>query len=89
MTVYLTAVLSHIEARYGNLSGGELAGKLAQMGLLDPTLCKVLAVRQEVEALMRRGEKKVDAMWMATEKFSCTYEYVRKCVYYYNDVSLD
>ena len=51
-------------------------------------LCKVLKIREFVAALQKNGMKKIDAMWMASEQFACTYEYVRKCMYYYTDVNL-
>ena len=77
-----------LKARYGTLTAGELAGKLFEIGVLDHTLCKVLAVREYVAARVAEGRKKIDAMWEASEHFCCTYEYIRKCVYYYTDVNL-
>lgn len=56
--------------------------------MIDITLCKVLTIREFVAALQKNGMKKIDAMWMASEQFACTYEYVRKCMYYYTDVNL-
>lgn len=32
--------------------------------------------------------QKMDAMWKASEKFACSYEYIRKCMYYYKDINL-
>ena len=75
--------------RYGRLPAGELARKLFEIGVVDHTLCKVLAVREHVAAGVKAGQKKIDAMWNAAEPFCCTYEYVRKCVYYYTDVNMD
>ena len=61
---------------------------LTRIGVIDITLCKVLTIREFVAALQKNGMKKIDAMWMASEQFACTYEYVRKCMYYYTDVNL-
>jgi hypothetical protein len=70
------------------LDNGELMDKLFEMGVVDFSRCKILATRQYVEQLVRRGEKKTNAMWMAAEHFVCSYEYVRKCVYYYTDINM-
>ena len=56
--------------------------------MVDHTRCKVLAVRRWVEKAVRRGSRQVDAMYQAAEEFACSYEYVRKCMYYYTDVNL-
>ena len=56
------------------------------MGVIDFSRCKILAVKNWVEQLVKHGEKKIDAMWKAAEYFACSYEYVRKCMYYYQDV---
>ncbi|MDR0954539.1 MAG: hypothetical protein LBM20_04060 [Rikenellaceae bacterium] len=68
--------------------GGEVVDLLFRVGVIDSTLVKVLLIRQYVDQLMREGETKLNAMWRATEIFACTYEYVRKCVYYYKDINL-
>ena len=67
----------------------QIIEKLSEIGVLDYVLCKVLVVREFVAALQRNGVKKIDAMWIASEKFACTYEYIRKCMYYYTDVGLN
>lgn len=89
MTIYIKELLAMIDKRYGKLSAIEMADKLFEIGVVDHTLCKVLAVREFVQAKVKKGEKKIDAMWGAAEHFCCTYEYIRKCVYYYTDVNLD
>lgn len=33
--------------------------------------------------------KKVEAMYDAAERFCCSYEYVRKCMYYYKEINLE
>ena len=61
---------------------------LCRVGVIDSALVKVLVIREYVQELMTAGESKLNAMWRATEIFACTYEYVRKCVYYYKDIKL-
>ena len=89
MTIYIKEMIRMLEQRYGTLSNSEFARKLFEIGVLDHTMCKVLAVREYVAALVKGGEKKIDAMWQAAEHFSCSYEYIRKCIYYYTDVNLE
>ena len=86
MTTYQKELRRQIDAHFGQLTSAQLLDKLAEIGLLDYTLCKVLAVREFVDTLIKSGSKKIDAMWIASEKFACTYEYVRKCMYYYTDI---
>ena len=78
-----------LQEKFGQLSTQQLLEKLSEIGVLDYVLCKVLVVREFVAALQRNGVKKIDAMWIASEKFACTYEYIRKCMYYYTDVGLN
>ena len=86
MTVYEKAFVRTIETRYGTLAPGEIARKMIEMGVVDMTLCKVLCIREFIADRLKEGVKKIDAMWLATEHFACSYEYVRKCVYYYTDI---
>lgn len=88
MTRYEKELARIITQCWGNISAVELIEKLCDIGVIDHTLCKVLAVRRHVEELVRSGTGKVDAMWLAAEHFCATYEYVRKCMYYYKDLNL-
>lgn len=88
MTTYEKQLFMILGKKYPNISAENLLKKLIEIGVLDFTLCKVLAVREYVDELVRVGSKKVDAMWCASEQFGCTYEYIRKCMYYYTDVNL-
>lgn len=93
MTIPTTSYQKHlcevVSQRFGTLSAQQLLDKLFEMGVVDFTRCKVLAVRQFVEEILKGGAKKVDAMWRAAEYFGCSYEYVRKCMYYYVDVNVE
>jgi hypothetical protein len=66
----------------------QLVEELFRIGVIDHTRCKVLAVRRWVEDAVKRGSGKVDAMWLAADHFCATYEYIRKCMYYYTDVNV-
>lgn len=87
MTTYIKQLKEQLNERYGELTGKQLIDKLFEIGVVDHRLCKVLAVREYVWALLKGGSKKTDAMWRAADHFCCTYEYVRKCMYYYTDLN--
>lgn len=89
MTVYQKELMHLLQDKFGQLSAVQLIEKLSVIGVLDCILCKVLVIREFVNALQRNGVKKIDAMWIASEKFACSYEYIRKCMYYYTDVGLN
>lgn len=88
MTTYERGLLEIIDRHYATLSPRELTQKLIEMGIIDFSRLKVLAVREYVAELVHGGERKINAMWIASEHFACTYEYVRKCIYYYTDVNI-
>lgn len=88
MTTYQKELFERIRHKYGRLPPDQTVHKLFELGVVDHTLCKVLAVREYVSEKTAAGAKKIDAMWQAAEHFCCTYEYVRKCVYYYTDVNM-
>lgn len=88
MTIYQRQLKQQIAELYPDSSNDELLDLLFEMGVVDQTRCKVLAVRRWVDNAVREGSRKVDAMYQAADKFSCSYEYVRKCMYYYTDVNL-
>ncbi len=88
LTRYEKELARVVAEKYGKLSAGEIVGELCRIGVVDHTLCKVLAVRRWVAEGVERGGRKVETMWLAAEHFCVTYEYVRKCVYYYTDVNI-
>ncbi len=88
MTLYQKRLHDLVQARCAQNSGHDVVDLLFRVGVIDSTLVKVLVIREYVEELLREGETKLNAMWRATEVFACTYEYVRKCIYYYKDVNL-
>lgn len=87
MTTYEKEFLQIITVKYGNVSTDEIFARLVSMGIIEPTMCKVAVIRNYVNSLVDSGMGKLDAMWSATEHFACTYEYVRRCIYYYRDMN--
>jgi hypothetical protein len=88
MTRYQKELAQAVATRYGELSTVRLVEELCRIGVVDHTLCKVFIVRRYVDELVKGGTGKVDAMWAASDRFCATYEYIRKCMYYYNDINL-
>jgi len=88
LTRYQKDLAQIVETRYAGMSPAALVAELCRIGVVDHTLCKVLAVRRWVDDAVKGGHRKVEAMWMASEHFCSSYEYVRKCMYYYNDVNI-
>lgn len=88
MTRYEKELARIVAERCGNLPAEKIVEELCRIGVVDHTLCKVLAVRRRVDELVGEGHGKVDSMWMAAEQFCTTYEYIRKCMYYYTDVNI-
>ena len=87
-TTYQRELKQQILLNHPNCTVDELIDLLYEMGVVDQTRCKVLAVRRWVENQVKKGKGKVDTMYQAAEHFACSYEYVRKCIYYYTDVTL-
>ncbi len=88
LTIYEKELARIVAEKFSDLPLDSLIERLCTMGVVDHTQCKVLAVRTFVDSLVRGGAGKIDAMWQAAEHFCATYEYVRKCMYYYKDVNV-
>lgn len=88
LTIYDKQLIGSIERLYPEMDTAMLVERLIEMGVVDSVRCKVLVVREHVHELVSKGYGKVDAMYAAAERFCCSYEYVRKCMYYYKDVNL-
>lgn len=89
LTIYEKQFIDSVARALPSPGTAELVRQLIGMGVVDTTRCKVLVVREHVHDLVKCGMGKVDAMYEAAERFCCSYEYVRKCMYYYKDVNLD
>ena len=88
MTIYQRKLKQQIKELHPDVDSSQLLDLRFEMGVVDHTRCKVLAIRRWVEEAVRQGSRKVDTMYQAAEEFACSYEYVRKCMYYYKDVNL-
>lgn len=88
LTIYDRQLITSIDRLWPGLDTASLVERLICIGVVDPVKCKVLVVREHVDELVSQGHGKVDSMYMAAEKFCCSYEYVRKCVYYYKNINL-
>jgi len=88
MNVYQKRLHEIVQSHCPHQNGTELVELFYRIGVIDTTLVKVLVIREYVQQLLKEGETKLNAMWRATEIFACTYEYVRKCMYYYKDINL-
>ncbi|MCD7963479.1 MAG: hypothetical protein LUF90_08020 [Rikenellaceae bacterium] len=86
MNIYQKIFRKIISESYNNPETTQLIEALIESGILDDTLLKVFIIRRFVFNKVEMGVTKLNAMWKATEEFCCSYEYVRKCVYYYKDV---
>lgn len=86
--IYVKALECELSKMLPDSLVGDVLAILEHAGLLDYKKCKVLVVRQYCNDLLRCGKGKVDSMWLAAERFSCSYEFVRACMYYYKDVDL-
>ena len=88
MTLYQKRLNELVTRKMPQADGAQIVDRLFRLGVIDTTLLKVLVIREHVERLVLQGASKLDAMWQATEIFACTYEYVRKCMYYYKDLNV-
>jgi hypothetical protein len=88
LTRYQRELCNIVSRKFDSLPPNLLVEELCRMGVIDHTLCKVLAVRTWVDEQTRTGQRKVKAMNLAAEHFCASYEYVRKCMYYYQNVNL-
>ena len=87
MTTYEKEFLAIFSSKYAGADIEKTFELLVEMGLIEPTRCKVAVIRNFVNNQVENGVGKLDAMWSATEHFACTYEYVRRCMYYYRDMN--
>lgn len=88
MTIYQKKFNEIIKNNFDGYSTPQILEVMFEMGVIENTILKVLVIREFVKKLVVGGESKITAMWKATEIFACSFEYVRKCMYYYKDVNL-
>ena len=73
MTTYEKELADQLAQRYPELPLPQMIAKLTEIGVIDYSRCKTLSVREYVNALVRSGCKKMDAMLKAYEKFACSF----------------
>ncbi len=83
LTVYDKLLIERLGAEYSEATAMELIEELLRRNLLDHKRCKALMVQEFVDGLVKKGEMKTDAMYEAAERFCCSYDCIRKYVYYY------
>lgn len=88
LTVYDKQLIESVDRLWPGLDTAALVERLINIGVVDPVRCKILVVREYVDEMVAKGNGKVDSMYMAAERFCCSYEYVRKCIYYYKEIKL-
>jgi hypothetical protein len=88
LTRYEKELARIVGERCEGRSARAIVEELCRVGVIDHTLCKVLAVRRWIEETMTQGSTRGEAMWLATDHFCVSHEYVRKCMYYYTDVNI-
>lgn len=89
MTVFDKHLIECMSRMFPGGDAGAVTERLIRMGVVSATRCKALAIRDYVEKAVKEGSAKVNAMYRAADHFRCSYEYVRKCIYYYKDVGAD
>lgn len=68
LTIYEKELIRILRTRCGELTNRTDGRKAwSPCGVIDSTLCKVLAVREHVRDIMETGIRKTDAMWAATD----------------------
>ncbi|MCL1943575.1 MAG: hypothetical protein FWF54_08550 [Candidatus Azobacteroides sp.] len=61
---------------------------LMENNLIDFRTCKIALIRYFVHDCVKRGCGKREAMRLIADDMACSYEYVRKVMYYYNDINI-
>lgn len=83
LTAYDKMLIEKLCPPQSALTASQLMESLVTRNLLDQRRCRALLVQDFVDDLVKKGSTKIDAMYVAAEKFCCSYENVRKYIYYY------
>lgn len=88
LTVYDKQLIGEVERMFPDHHAGEVVERLIRMGVVDTVRCKILDGEGVCERTRgpRNGQGRCHVH--GAEKFCCSYEYVRKCMYYYKEVNL-
>ena len=88
LTVYDKQLIGEVERMFPGHHAGEVVERLIRMGVVDTVRCKILVVREYVNERRGAAERQGRCHVHGCRKFCCSYEYVRKCMYYYKEVNL-
>ena len=78
LTIYEKELIRILRTRCGELTTGQTVEKLTALGVIDSTLCKVLAVREHVRDIMETGIRKTDG-WRPNGSPAPTSTYANAC----------
>ena len=75
-------IIAVIRRHYPQIPEEALSGMI-RAGLIDLRACKAVLVRDQVEADVRRGKLKIDAIYHAAEDYACSVAFVKRTLYGY------
>ena len=75
-------ILKTLAKECGTSSARATINQLVRIGVLSPARARAWVIRQRVEEMYAMGERKTKAMEIVAQQMCCSYEHVRKCVYY-------
>ena len=61
---------------------------LIESKLIDFRTCKIALIRHFVDDCVKKGCGKREAMRLVANDMACSYEYVKKAMYYFNDINI-
>jgi hypothetical protein len=61
---------------------------LIENKLIDFRTCKIALIRHFVYDCVKKGCGKREAMRLVADDMACSYKYVEKCLYYFQDVNV-
>lgn len=88
LTIYDKYLIDTMADMFSDAPAATVVEELIRMGVVDSTRCKILLIREEVDALWAQGHSRTEAMYLAAKKYCCSIECVRKYVYYHKDINL-
>jgi hypothetical protein len=87
LNIYDKHLIESMVRLFPDAGTATLVEQLIRIGVIDHTKCKILLIRENVDAMVKEGYGKMEAMHATADKFCSSYEYVRKCMYYNKDIN--
>ncbi len=81
-------LVESMERLFPDADTATVVEELIRIGVVDPIRCKILLVRESVEALIKEGRGKVESMEITADTLCVSSGYVRKCMYYDTNINL-